>query len=249
MRYLCDSVATAGPIEKKILDANPILEAFGNAKTTRNNNSSRFGKFIEVHYDSKYTVVGGFISHYLLEKSRICNQAKEERNYHVFYLLCAGAPQKLRDKLSIGKPDDYRYLSGCTQYFASTTTDKKIENSQKSNDHVSRGPLSDPILDDFNDFAELDQALSRIGLDADLRTDIYSLVAAVLHLGNINFEDDPEDSKGGCRVSLETEKSLDIAAKLIGCDSFELRQAMTSKVMQSKGGGVKGTGELKIFKF
>lgn len=88
--------------------ANPVLEAFGNAKTTRNNNSSRFGKFIEVHYDGKTQVVGGYISHYLLEKSRICTQSAEERNYHVFYMLLAGAPQQLRDKLSLGKPDDYR---------------------------------------------------------------------------------------------------------------------------------------------
>lgn len=241
LRYLCDSAATAGPIEQKILDANPILEAFGNAKTTRNNNSSRFGKFIEVHYDNKCQVVGGYISHYLLEKSRICTQSAEERNYHVFYLLCAGAPQNLRDKLSIGKPDDYRYLTGCTQYFSSSTTDKQIPNTQKSKDHLSRGPLKDPILDDFNDFKELDQALSRLGLSDANRIEIFGLVAAVLHLGNILFEDNPEDTRGGCRVNQTSEKTLTIAAKLIGCDPFELRQALVSRVMQSKGGGVKGT--------
>ncbi|KAG5673983.1 hypothetical protein PVAND_003979 [Polypedilum vanderplanki] len=241
LRYLCDSVEAAGQIEQKILDSNPILEAFGNAKTIRNNNSSRFGKFIEVHYDTKYQVVGGFISHYLLEKSRICTQSLEERNYHIFYLLCAGAPQSLRDKFHIGKPDDYRYLAGCTQYFASSITDKQIQNTQKSKDHIQKGSLKDPILDDFIDFKELDQALSRIGLNESMRTEIYGIVAAVLHLGNIAFEENPEDTRGGCRIMQEAEISLEIASKLIGCDSFELRQALTSRVMQSKGGGVKGT--------
>lgn len=236
LKFLCDSVATAGAIESKLLDANPILEAFGNAKTTRNNNSSRFGKFIEVHYDSKYNLVGGYISHYLLEKSRICTQSEGERNYHVFYLLCAGAPKEIREKLCIGKPDDFHYLSGCSQYFLNKTTDKHVGNGQKSKNHLEKGPLYDPILDDYNDFQELDQALSRLGLSEGHRFQIYSLVAAVLHLGNIKFEDNPEDSKGGCRMTASSEQSLNMTAKLLGCDTLELRQALISRVMQSKGG-------------
>ncbi|PSN48703.1 Unconventional myosin-VI [Blattella germanica] len=123
LRYLCELWgSSAGPIEQKILDANPVMEAFGNAKTTRNNNSSRFGKFMEVHFDNRYQVVGGFISHYLLEKSRICRQSEHERNYHVFYLLCAGAPEKLREQLNITKPDDFHV--SLVNYFV--TSDRKI---------------------------------------------------------------------------------------------------------------------------
>uniref|UniRef100_A0A182RH91 Myosin motor domain-containing protein n=1 Tax=Anopheles funestus TaxID=62324 RepID=A0A182RH91_ANOFN len=241
LKFLCDSVAAAGPIEQKILDANPILEAFGNAKTTRNNNSSRFGKFIEVHYDKRCQVVGGHISHYLLEKSRICTQSPDERNYHVFYLLCAGAPPALREKLALTKPDDYRYLCGCTQYFTHPDTEARITAAYKSRVHITKGPLKDPILDDYEDFRQLDEALGRLGLGEMERTQIYSLVAAVLHLGNIRFEENPEDSNGGCRITQDSQASLNVTARLIGVDPSELRQALMSRVMKSKGGGIKGT--------
>lgn len=241
LKYLCHSHDSAGPIEQKILDANPVLEAFGNAKTTRNNNSSRFGKFIEVHYDSKCQVVGGFISHYLLEKSRICTQSAEERNYHVFYMLLAGTPKTLREKLNLGKPDDYRYLSGCTQYFSKPQTDKLIPASQKSKEYLSKGSLKDPILDDYEDFQTLDKALTRLGMSEENKFGIYALVAAVLHLGNVSFEEIPDDVRGGCQVSQSSERALAMTANLLGVDASELRQALVSRVMQSKGGGVKGT--------
>ncbi|KAK6628369.1 hypothetical protein RUM43_002181 [Polyplax serrata] len=243
LRYLCELWGSAaGPVEQKILDANPVLEAFGNAKTTRNNNSSRFGKFMEVHFDNKYQVVGGFISHYLLEKSRICVQSSEERNYHVFYLLCAGAPEKLRRDLNITNPDDYRYLNkGCTQYFSNSSSEKVLNNSQKSESQQKKGGLKDPMLDDFKDFTSMDQALSRLGLTDQNKLDIYTIVAAVLHLGNVTFEDNPQDSKGGCQVCPVSEKSLVTAATLLGVDKGELRQALVSKVMMTNRGGMKGT--------
>ena len=115
-------------ISKSIYAANPLLEAFGNAKTTRNNNSSRFGKFIEIHFSPKFSIAGGFVSHYLLEKSRIVTQSKEERNYHFFYQLCAGAPEKIKDHLKLVSPDQFHYLSqGCTQYFLSSDSERKLD--------------------------------------------------------------------------------------------------------------------------
>nr|XP_026484267.1 myosin heavy chain 95F [Vanessa tameamea] len=242
LKYLCDLWAKgAGPVEQKILDANPILEAFGNAKTTRNNNSSRFGKFMEVHFSNKYQVVGGHISHYLLEKSRICTQSAEERNYHVFYLLCAGAPPELRAALKITKPDDYLYLkNGCTQYFTSVQSEKKINASQKSKQQQAKGGLRDPILDDVEDFQRLHQALSRVGLSEAEKKSVYSIVAAVLHLGNVQFEEEG-GARGGCGVAPRCEPALAAAAALLGVDPAELRMALVSRLMQSSRGGAKGT--------
>ncbi|XP_047347921.1 myosin heavy chain 95F isoform X4 [Vespa velutina] len=243
LRYLCDLWgSTAGPIEQKILDANPVLEAFGNAKTKRNNNSSRFGKFMEVHFDAKCQVVGGYISHYLLEKSRVCLQSPDERNYHVFYMMCAGAPPELRSKLGITKPDDFHYLkNGSTQYFCSPESEKKLNDAQKSSEQMKKGSLSDPYLDDVEGFNAIDQALTRLGLTDAERMEIYTMVAAVLHLGNITFEDNPEDTKGGSRINPNSEKAVLMSAKLLGVDPEELRQALVSKVMQTSRGGIKGT--------
>ncbi|XP_011152239.2 myosin heavy chain 95F isoform X1 [Harpegnathos saltator] len=243
LRYLCDLWgSTAGPIEQKILDANPVLEAFGNAKTKRNNNSSRFGKFMEVHFDSKCQVVGGYISHYLLEKSRICLQSPDERNYHVFYMMCAGAPADLRAKLGITEPDDFHYLrNGCTQYFCNMRSEKRLNEAQKSHEQNNTGSLHDPILDDVEGFNAFDQAFTRLGLTDAERMDLYTMVASVLHLGNITFEDNPEDTKGGSRITASSEKAVMASARLLGVDPEELCQALVSKVMQTSRGGIKGT--------
>ncbi|XP_050720790.1 unconventional myosin-VI-like isoform X3 [Eriocheir sinensis] len=243
LRYLCESWGNKlGHLEAKILDANPVLESFGNAKTTRNNNSSRFGKFIEIHFNEKFSVVGGFISHYLLEKSRIVVQGPQERNYHIFYQLCAGAPEKLRQQLNLGTPDQYNYLKkGCTQYFCSKDTEKSLPASRKSPTHIKKGPLKDPILDDARDFASVDKALGNFGLSESERLAIYTTVAAVLHLGNVSFEDNPEDTKGGCMVSPGSQGHLKTAATLMGVDAEELNQALLARVMQTSKGGLKGT--------
>jgi len=99
-----------GRIETMIMETNPVLEAFGNARTVRNNNSSRFGKFVKVQFDTRGLIVGASIETYLLEKSRVVYQAQAERNYHVFYQLCAGASREERAQVSLKSPNEYHYL-------------------------------------------------------------------------------------------------------------------------------------------
>jgi myosin heavy subunit len=101
-------------IEKQVLDSNPLLEAFGNAKTVKNNNSSRFGKFIQVNFTENGKIISAKIFNYLLEKSRIVKIQPEERNYHIFYQFLFGANEQERTKYSIREPEYYRYLKyGC----------------------------------------------------------------------------------------------------------------------------------------
>ncbi|CAF3259292.1 unnamed protein product [Rotaria socialis] len=236
LQYLTESYgAHNGQIEDRINKSNPLLEAFGNAKTTRNNNSSRFGKFIEVHFNDKHRVVGGYISHYLLEKSRICVQSKDERNYHIFYRLCAGAPESIRSALRLGSPDSFHYLNrGCTQYFCNNQTEKSLPKNRRSDDFIAKGALRDPQLDDVNDFNECDQSMDQMGLTTQDKLNIYSTVAAVLHLGNINFDDDPESTKGGCKITPATEKSLSVTAEMLGLDPRDLRNSLITRVLMTK---------------
>ncbi|KAK3576516.1 hypothetical protein CHS0354_034191 [Potamilus streckersoni] len=243
LKYLTENYGShAGAIEQRIVESNPLLEAFGNAKTVRNNNSSRFGKFIEIHFDGKNAVNGGFISHYLLEKSRICVQSKDERNYHIFYRMCAGSPDDLKEKLFLGSPDMFHYLNrGCTQYFCTKDSEKKLNQNRKSQQYLKSGSLHDTILDDVRDFSVCDLALEHLGMSSQDRFSVYTIVAIVLHLGNVAFEEKHDDTKGGCCVAASAEKSLQIAATLIGVDKEELREALVSRVMQATRGGVKGT--------
>ena len=241
LKYLCDNYGqssnNSGSLEQKILQANPILEAFGNAKTTRNNNSSRFGKFIEIHFDGQCSVVGGYISHYLLERARVVSQSKAERNYHIFYQLCAGADPELARRLHLGPPDIFRYLAGgCTQYFSSPRGGGKLPSDRLSKDQKAGGSLKDPKLDDSADFQALNRDLTNIGLTDEDRLSVYIAIASVLHLGNITFQDNPEDNTGGCMVAPESEASLAITSSLLGLEPEELRGALVSRVMQSKGG-------------
>ncbi|XP_036890217.1 unconventional myosin-VI isoform X4 [Sturnira hondurensis] len=241
LRYLTESYGTGQDIDDRIVEANPLLEAFGNAKTVRNNNSSRFGKFVEIHFNEKSSVVGGFVSHYLLEKSRICVQGKEERNYHIFYRLCAGASEDIREKLHLSSPDNFRYLNrGCTRYFANKETDKQILQNRRSPEYLKAGSLKDPLLDDHGDFIRMCTAMKKIGLDDEEKLDLFRVVAGVLHLGNIDFEEAGSTS-GGCNLKNKSTPSLEYCAELLGLDQDDLRVSLTTRVMLTTAGGTKGT--------
>lgn len=226
------------------MTANPLLEAFGNAKTIRNNNSSRFGKFIEIHYTSKFTVSGGLFFHYLLEKSRICTQSLGERNYHIFYQLCACLPTEQWRSLNLNSPDNFRYLNGgCTQYFCSQQVDSQLAIERKSQFHINNGAISDQLIDDVKCYEQTNRALTNFGVTEEQKQSIYSIVASVLHLGNISFCDDSDDNRGGCRIESggSSEKSLEITANLMGLDKDLLRQSLTTRIMSTTRGGQKGT--------
>nr|CAB3264159.1 unconventional myosin-VI [Phallusia mammillata] len=234
LRYLADTYGSGEDIDKRIVQANPILEAFGNAKTMRNNNSSRFGKFIEIHF-LKGKVVGGFISHYLLEKSRIVTQSARERNYHIFYRLCCGAPDDIKTKLHLMNPDSFRYLkNGCTQYFLTKDDLQKVKPDRLSEQQKKKGALNDILLNDYKDFSRISNSMKEMGIsDGDIM-EIFQVVAGVLHLGNITFED-AGGSSGGCMVSDSSRESVKITAELLGLDPTSLTEALTTRSMRSAG--------------
>uniref|UniRef100_A0A671WHM6 Myosin, heavy chain 11a, smooth muscle n=1 Tax=Sparus aurata TaxID=8175 RepID=A0A671WHM6_SPAAU len=160
-----DSSATdglSGELEKQLLQANPILEAFGNAKTIKNDNSSRFGKFIRINFDVTGYIVGANIETYLLEKSRCIRQAKTERAFHIFYYMIAGAKDKLREELLLESFSNYRFLSA--------------------------GNVQIPGQQDDELYEETMEAMNIMGLTEEERTDILKVCSTVMQLGNIEFK-------------------------------------------------------------
>ncbi|XP_036740230.2 unconventional myosin-VIIb isoform X1 [Manis pentadactyla] len=149
-------------IEQQVLEANPILEAFGNAKTIRNDNSSRFGKYIDIYFNPSGVIEGARIEQFLLEKSRVCRQAPEERNYHIFYSMLLGMGAEEKQLLGLGTPSEYRCLSlgNCT---------------------------SCEGLNDAKDYAHVRSAMKILMFSDSENWDLSKLLAAILHLGNVEF--------------------------------------------------------------
>uniref|UniRef100_A0A8B9CXG2 Myosin X n=1 Tax=Anser brachyrhynchus TaxID=132585 RepID=A0A8B9CXG2_9AVES len=149
-------------VEEAILESSPILEAFGNAKTVYNNNSSRFGKFIQLHFSQHGHIQGGREVLYLLEPNRVVHQNPGERNYHIFYALLAGVSGEMKESLSLSEPETYRYLnqSGC---------------------------VSDENLNDIEMFSKVMTAMKVVDFSTEEIRDIFKLLSGTLHLGNVEF--------------------------------------------------------------
>lgn len=169
LSYLAHLSGNHSQVEEQLLDSSPILEAFGNAKTTRNNNSSRFGKFMEIHFNSQGHIEGASINDFLLEKIRIVQQAPDERNYHIFYNLLAGASKEQKKEWFLTKPQDYKYLNGSGCYTASGLVDE-------------------------DDFERVKIAMENMNFSEEKTNNIFQVVAAVLHIGNISFQTQDEDT-------------------------------------------------------
>ncbi|KAH0538611.1 hypothetical protein FGG08_004812 [Glutinoglossum americanum] len=191
--------------EEAILATNPIMEAFGNAKTTRNDNSSRFGKYIEIMFDNKTEIIGARIRTYLLERSRLVFQPLKERNYHIFYQLVAGASDSERQELDLLPVEHFDYLN--------------------------QG--GSPVIDGVDDKAEFDatrESLTTIGVDKETQGHIFSLLAALLHLGNVKITATRTDS-----ALAPTEPSLVRACQLLGLDAVSFARWTVKKQLVTRG--------------
>ncbi|XP_049708653.1 unconventional myosin-IXa isoform X3 [Elephas maximus indicus] len=172
----------ASGVEQIILGAGPVLEAFGNAKTAHNNNSSRFGKFIQVNYQETGTVLGAYVEKYLLEKSRLVYQEHNERNYHVFYYLLAGASEEERLAFHLKQPEEYHYLNQITKKPLRQSWDDYCYDTEPQDCFTVEGE------DLRHDFERLQLAMEMVGFLPKTRRQIFSLLSAILHLGNICYK-------------------------------------------------------------
>ncbi|KAG7473327.1 hypothetical protein MATL_G00094560 [Megalops atlanticus] len=208
----------ASGVEQIILGAGPVLEAFGNAKTAHNNNSSRFGKFIQVNYQESGTVRGAYVEKYLLEKSRLVYQEHNERNYHVFYYLLAGASEEERSAFHLKQPEEYHYLNQMT---------KKPLRLHWENYYESEPDCFTVEGEDLkHDFERLQLAMEMVGFLPATRKQIFSLLSAILHLGNIRYKKKTyrDDSIDICNLEV-----LPIVSELLEVKEEMLFEALTTR--------------------
>ncbi|XP_071755900.1 unconventional myosin-Ih [Centroberyx gerrardi] len=201
----CPSTTLLNTVRDKMLKSNPVLEAFGNAKTLKNDNSSRFGKYMDIQFDSEGEAVGGHILNYLLEKSRVVHQNHGERNFHIFYQLVEGGEEDLLQQLGLERD--------CQQYNYLTQGECAIVSS----------------INDKNDWKTVTNALKVIEIDESNIDHLFGIIASVLHLGNVQFE---PDSKG--HSTLNNNAELHWVSTLLGVNAQTLQEGLTYRKIEAK---------------
>ncbi|KAL7983477.1 hypothetical protein Chor_000353 [Crotalus horridus] len=187
----------SGNLEDQIIQANPALEAFGNAKTLRNDNSSRFGKFIRIHFGTTGKLSSADIEIYLLEKSRVIFQQPGERDYHIFYQILSGKKAELQDMLLVStNPYDYHICS--------------------------QGVVTVDNLDDGEELIATDQAMDILGFVADEKYGAYKLTGAIMHFGDMKFKQRPREEQ----AEADGTESADKAAYLMGVNSSDMLKGL-----------------------
>uniref|UniRef100_A0A3P9HZM7 Myosin, heavy chain 14, non-muscle n=1 Tax=Oryzias latipes TaxID=8090 RepID=A0A3P9HZM7_ORYLA len=190
------SSVSQGELERQLLQANPILEAFGNAKTVKNDNSSRFGKFIRINFDVAGYIVGANIETYLLEKSRAIRQAKDERTFHIFYQMLCGATEETRAELLLGNADEYRFLTG--------------------------GSIPVPGQSDSENFTQTMDSMAIMGFTAEESISMLKVISAVLQFGNISFNKE----KNHDQASMPDNTAAQKLCHLLGINVLEFTRAI-----------------------
>ncbi|XP_030631998.1 myosin Ic, paralog b isoform X3 [Chanos chanos] len=202
----CPASDKVQTVKDRLLQSNPVLEAFGNAKTLRNDNSSRFGKYMDIQFDFKGAPVGGHILNYLLEKSRVVHQSHGERNFHIFYQLIEGGEEDLLRRLGLERnAQQYQYLvkGNCPKVSS---------------------------INDRNDWKVVRKALTVIGFTDDDVEELLNIIASVLHLGNVQY-----GSEESGNAYITTDSQIKYLSRLIGVDGSVLKEALTHKKIIAKG--------------
>ncbi|KAI0714891.1 myosin class I heavy chain [Earliella scabrosa] len=198
-------------IKDMVLATNPLLESFGCAKTLRNNNSSRHGKYLEIMFNDHGEPIGAQITNYLLEKGRVVGQVENERNFHIFYQFTKAASDEQREAFGLQTPDAYAYtsLSNC---------------------------LDVPGIDDAHDFAETIKAMQVIGLSDYEQGEIFRMLAVILWLGNVQYSEKDDGNSEIADTSV-----TDFVAYLLELDPAQVQKAMTIRTMETQRGGRRGS--------